>query len=636
MLKSIPLRDIRITDAFFSSRIETARRTAIPYMWNALNDAIPGVASSGCIANFRIAAGLQEGEFTGYWFQDSDLWKWIEGAAYSLATHPDPELEAWIDGAIDLAAQAQQPDGYLDTYYIIKGIDKRFTNLRDNHELYVAGHMCEAAAAYFEATGKRKLLDMACRFADCIDRYLGSGEGKLRGYPGHQEIELGLVKLYRITGEERYLALAKYFLDERGQQPHYFDQESARRGEEERPSGRRYMPPKYAYWQAHLPVREQFEGTGHAVRQCYMLASMADVGMLSGDDTLLAAADRVFDDIVNRQMYITGGVGATHEGEAFTFDYDLPPERCYTETCASIAMAMTALRLSRAHPDARYGEVVERELYNGILSGVSLDGTKYFYMNPLEVWPERCERRQDLFIDPQRLGWFGCACCPPNILRTLCGLGGYLYSADEDRLCVEQYVSSEVRWNGLRLELQSGFPWHGTVRLALDMDGSKRFALWLRIPMWAKTFALKLNGRACEVDVRHGYAVLEREFQMGDVLELDFPMEARFMKASSHSPNYVGKAALTRGPLVYCAEQIDNGAELWNLVVKPETVRAEYCDGLLNGVMRLFCAGRREYVEGGLYVSDAARYVPAELTFVPYYAWGNRGKGEMSVWMRHE
>ena len=638
MLKTLPLKDIHITDPFFAARIETARSVTIPYMWNALNDAVPGAAKSGCIANFEIAAGLREGAFTGYCFQDSDLWKWIEGVAYSLSTHPDAELEALADGAIDLAAKAQQPDGYLDTFYIINGIDKRFTNLRDNHELYVAGHMFEAAVAYYEATGKRKILDMACRVADCLDRNLGPEEGKIHGYPGHQEAELGLAKLYRVTGEERYLRLAKYFLDARGTKPHYFDIEAEARNEQPKPDWRRYPPEKYSYHQAHKPVREQTEAIGHAVRQLYMLAGMAEVGALSGDNTLVEAADRLLDNIVTKQMFITGGVGAVNEGEAFSFNYDLPPERCYTETCASIALIMTANRLGRIHADGRCGDTVERALYNGILSGVSLDGTKYFYMNPLEVWPERCERRADMEIDPQRLAWFGCACCPPNVLRTLTGLGNYIYAADENTLMIDQYIASEAKaalgGTDVTVRMDANYPWSGEVKLTVDAAAD--FTMMLRLPGWAKEWQLKLNGKPVEAQAENGFIVIDRAFEAGDVVELSLPMVVRFMNASLHTPNYAGKTALTRGPLVYCIEQADNGDHLWSMSVRSGDAKVCHENDLLGGVTTVTCAGVREEVLDELYAEAVPAEESTQIKFVPYYAWGNRGKGEMSVWVRRK
>lgn len=636
MFHALPLKDIRITDPFFTARIDTARNTAIPYMWETLNDRVPGVAPSHCIENFRIAAGLQEGKFEGWWFQDSDLWKWIEGAAYSLATHPDAALEKTVDEAIALAGKAQQPDGYLDTYYITGGLDKRFTNLRDHHEMYVAGHMFEAAVAYFEATGKRTLLDMACRVADCFDANFGPEEGKLHGYPGHEEIELGLAKLYRVTGQERYIRLAKYFLDVRGQQPYYFDTERDARGEKPGWSPLRHPQAPYTYHQAHKPVREQTEGAGHAVRQLYLLSGMADVGAMAGDPTLVQAADTVFQNIIHKQMYITGGVGSTHEGEAFSFDYDLPPERCYTETCASIALAMTASRLNRIQPNGCYGDTVERTLYNGILSGVSLDGTKYFYINPLEVWPERCMRRQDMHVDPERLGWFGCACCPPNVLRTLTGLGGYMFAADEDHLLVDQYIASQVSTRvgqqAVAFTLEANYPWSGHVKLTMENDAA--FKLMLRKPAWAKAWSLCINGQAVDAALTDGYILLDRAFATGDVIELELPMEVRFMSASVCTPNYAGKTALMRGPVVYCLEEKDNGPQLWNLSVQPGTAMARHQPDLLGGVTAITCQGQRQDMESDLYTEDTPAAAPQQLTFVPYYAWGNRGGGEMSVWVR--
>ena len=636
MLKVIAPAQARITDPFFGGRIRTARERSIPYMYDALHDAVPGVAPSGCIANLEVAAGLRQGGFTGYVFQDSDLWKWVEGAAYALAAQPDADLERRVDELIDLAARAQQSDGYLDTYYIINGLDKRFTNLRDNHELYVAGHMCEAAAAYYEATGKRTLLDVACRFADCIDRTFGPEPEKKHGYPGHEEIELGLAALYRATGEARYLKLAQYFLDARGQQPHYFDQEALARGEK-LPEKRRNQWETYSYFQAQVPVRSQTAAVGHAVRQGYLLAGMAEVGGETGDGSLTDAAERIFANIVNRQMYITGGVGATHEGEAFTFDYDLPPERCYTETCAAISLMMTAARLNRISPCAKYGDIVERVLYNGMLAGVSLDGTKYFYMNPLEVWPERCEKRQDLHIHAERQGWFGCACCPPNVLRTLTGLSRYLFTVGENTLYVDQYVAAdaEVRLDAgaMRFSLDARMPWQGDVQMTILTDVA-RCAIAFRIPSWTDGWSMSVNGAAVAPELRGGYAVVERAFRAGDCIRLAFTMPVRRMRASMHTPNYAGKTAVRRGPLVYCLEEIDNGAELWNLELLPGEAMVEARPELLGGVQVIRLSGRRTATGDALYSDEAPSAQEVELTFVPYYAWGNRGRGEMSVWVR--
>lgn len=446
---------------------------------------------------------------------------------------------------------------------------------------------------------------------------------------------MGLARLYGVTGEERYLRLAAFFLNERGSQPHYFTREAERRGETVAPVAE-HEPPHYWYHQAHLPVREQTVGSGHAVRQGYLLAGMAEVGALNGDATLIQAADRVFRNIVARQMYVTGGVGATPDGEAFTFDYDLPPERCYTETCASIAMMMTAARLNRANPNALYGDTLERELYNGMLAGISLDGTRYFYMNPLEVWPIRCERRRDVHIDDERQGWFGCACCPPNVLRTLTGLGQYLCAADSSTLLIDQYVSATLRaelgGGEVEVRMTSEMPWEGSV--TLQITGSAEFTLMLRVPAWAKGASLSLNGEALSPEARDGFWVLTRAFHDGDTLALTFPMRPRFLTASAHVPNYAGKVALARGPLVYCAEEADNGRELWRLSALPGSADASWKPDLLDGVTVLTCPGTREETADALYSDEAPTRSAAPLRFVPYYAWGNRGKGEMSVWVR--
>ncbi len=626
----IPIHQVKIRDQFFLPRVEQARNSTIPYMWDTLHDRVPGVAPSHCIENFEIAAGLKEGEFHGWWFQDSDLWKWLEGVGYALSAQRDEVLEARANKAIALAARAQQPDGYLDTYYIVNGVENRFTNLKDLHELYVAGHMFEAACAYYTATGKKQVLEIACRFADCLCEHFGPQEHKLHGYPGHEEVEMGLARLYSVTGEKKYLDLAVYFLDVRGKQPYYYDEELVRRGEKPEDWQGKYLP--YSYHQADVPVREQTVARGHAVRQLYLLAGMVEAGAASGDQSLVDAAERVYNNIVEKQMYITGGVGATHIGEAFSFDYDLPPDRCYTETCASIALIMTAIRLNRVHPHGKYGDIVEKALYNGILSGISLDGKKYFYMNPLETWPERCERRNDIRIDDERQGWFGCACCPPNVLRTLTGLSMYFFTENEETLYVDQYVSADVQSGEMMLSIQSSFPWQGDVKIQVEKAGGKKLAL--RIPGWVKGFGLQVNGTARMAETKEGYAFVDN-VQDGDEIAITFPMEVRKMRSHSHIPEYAGKVALMRGPVVYCLEEKDNGDELWNLTLTNAPITAAWQPDLLQGVMTLHGQGIREMGSDELYTDEEKQTKSQSLTFVPYYAWGNRGKGEMRVWVRY-
>jgi DUF1680 family protein len=386
---SVPLRNVKVNDAFWAPRIRRVRTVTLPYQWAVMNDRVPGAAKSSAVRNFKIAAGKAKGEFFGCVFQDSDVAKWIEAAAYSLTTRPDRKLEKTVDGMIDLIAAAQGPDGYLDTAFTVKDRKKRWTNLRDWHEMYIMGHMMEAAVAYWEATGKRKLLDVMCRAANHVGRKFGRGKGKKRGYPGHEEIELALVKLYRATGVRKYLDLASYFVDERGRRPHYFDIESKKRGDA-RP-GRLYH-----YNQSHLPVRKQTDAIGHAVRAMYFYCAVADVAQETGDASLAAACKRLWKSTVERRMYVTGGVGSSAAaGEAFTSDYDLPNDAAYAETCAAIGLVFWAQRMLQLDTNSEYADVMERALYNGVLSGVSLDGRSFFYTNPLASHPQDEVHRAD-------------------------------------------------------------------------------------------------------------------------------------------------------------------------------------------------------------------------------------------------
>ena len=436
----IALRDATVTDPFWASRQELVRTQVIPYQWNALNDNVPGAAPSYCMHNFKAAAAQnaehhKEGKafvppkytfrgfealpddpahpdpdkFYGFVFQDTDFSKWIEAVGYSLTHHPDADLEATADTAIDIVCAAQLDNGYLDTYYILNGMDRHFTNLKDHHELYCFGHLTEGAIAYYQATGKRKLLDAACRFADYIDFRFGTADGKLHGYPGHEIAEMALVKLAETTGEQRYADLAEYFVRQRGQQPLYFELEDRRRAHE---GGRDYEPREqnYAYYQADKPITEQTEALGHAVRAAYFYAGAADVARLTGDPDLLASCEQLWRNIVDRKIYITGGIGATHMGEAFSFDYDLPNDTAYSESCAAIALAFFARRMLEIQPKSEYADVMESALYNTTLAGMALDGKSFFYVNPLEVVPEACHRdERKAHVKPVRQKWFGCA-----------------------------------------------------------------------------------------------------------------------------------------------------------------------------------------------------------------------------------
>jgi uncharacterized protein len=555
---------IKVTDKFWRDYMDVVRNEVIPYQWKALNDQIPDAAPSHAIENFRIAAGESEGEFDGRVFQDSDVAKWLEAVAYSLETGPNPELEEIADSVIALIGRAQQEDGYLDTYFIIKEPEKRWTNLRDWHELYCAGHMIEAAVAYYEATGKRELLDIMCRYADYIDSIFGPEEGKLRGYPGHQEIELALLRLYRATGNERYLNLSQFFINERGQSPHYFDIEKEKRGDDRKFFYKdRYG--EYSYNQSHMPVREQEEAVGHAVRAMYMYTAMADLAKETNDASLKKACERLWNNVTQRQMYITGGIGSTHHGEAFSFDYDLPNDTCYTETCASIGFVFWANRMLELEKDGQYADFMERALYNGTISGMDLDGKKFFYVNPLEVHPKTSENRRDIaHVKSERQKWFTCACCPPNLSRLIASIGHYIYSNSDKEIFINLYVGSEATFEmagrTVRINQESNYPWDGEIKLSVSLDEATDFTLATRIPGWTKGAILKVNGEIVDLDecTKKGYAYINRLWNDGDEVDLILPMVPEKMKANPKVRANVGKVAIQRGPIVYCLEEVDN------------------------------------------------------------------------------
>lgn len=463
----LDLKAVDIQDRYWTSYVDLIRNTVIPYQWEALNDRIPDAEPSHAIRNFRIAAGLEEGEFAGFVFQDTDLYKWLEAVGYSLALTPDADLENIADEAIRLIASAQQDDGYLNTYFAVAKPGKRWTNLTDCHEMYTAGHLIEAAVAYYKGTGKSELLDVATRFADHIDDKFGPEPGKMRGYDGHQELELALVKLYEATGNSRYLNHAGYLIDERGSEPNFLRAEWEERGRISHwAPGVVQQTPGLEYLQAHQPVREQTTAIGHAVRAVYMYTAMADLALHKGDASLLAACERLWNNLVHRQMYVTGSIGSTHHGEAFTFDYDLPNDTNYSETCASIGLIFFARRMLQLKAKGEYGDVMERALYNTVTAGIAGDGKHYFYVNPMEVWPEASERNPGKHhVKAVRQKWYGCACCPPNVARILSSLAYYIFTSDENTLYTHLYIANEteVELSGrkVRLKLDSGLPWKG-------------------------------------------------------------------------------------------------------------------------------------------------------------------------------
>lgn len=638
--ESLDLSKIKIKDPFWSKHVDLVRDVIIPYQWDAMNDRIPDAESSHCLENFRIAAGLKEGEYYGAVFQDTDVAKWLEAVGFSLAYCKDEELERTADEAIDLIAQAQQEDGYINTYFTIHTEEKRWSRLCEGHELYTAGHLMEAAAAYYQGTGKRKLLDCMCRFADLICDTFGPEEGKIHGYPGHQEVEIGLVKLYRLTGERRYLDLAKYFIDARGVGENYFLKEIGAPGYDLiTPEFHDYDP---RYSQSHLPVRQQDTAEGHAVRAVYMYCAMADLAYEYQDRELMTACERIWDNMTGKRMYITGGIGSSGILERFTTDYDLPDEYNYAETCAAIGLALFGLRMAQITGKASYIDVVERALYNNILAGIALDGRSFFYVNPLEVWPDACMNRTSKeHVKPVRQKWFGVACCPPNIARTLASLGQYIYGWNRKtkKLYVNLFVSGEAELetgdDTVKVRMETEFPWKNRVSLQVSGISEAGIRLMVRIPDYAEHFCIRKGTEEVFFENYGGYAQITAE--TNGMYEISFEAPPQFVRANPKVRANVGRTAIVRGPLVYCLEEADNGENLSALYVDTDQPVVEEMTDLFGGSVILRARGQRVVqmsFKGGLYSSVKPKREPAMLTAVPYAYWNNRKPGEMTVWIK--
>ena len=640
-LADISLKNIDITDKFWNKYRSLVKDVIIPYQWDTLNDNVPDAEPSHCIENFRIAAGEKKGEFYGAVFQDTDVAKWLEAVAYVLDSQGrDEELEKLADETIDLIGKAQGPDGYLNTYFTIKEPERRWKNLREGHELYTAGHMIEAAVAYYQATGKRKFLDIVMRFADLISEKFGPDEGKCHGYPGHPEIELALVKLYRVTGKKNYLEIAKYFVDVRGVGENYFFQEE---------KGEKYQQifPEFAgyepeYSQSHKPVREQKTAEGHAVRAVYLYSAMADLAYEYQDEPLLKACEALWKNIVTKRMYITGGIGSSGLLERFTTDYDLPNDRNYAESCASIGLAMFGKRMGQITRDAKYADIVEKALYNTVLAGIAMDGKGFFYVNPLEVWPDNCLNRTSMeHVKPVRQKWFGVACCPPNIARTLASLGQYIYGEDEESIFINLYVSNEAETqiNGVpcKLTIDSDFLKNGNVKIYVKSQQDSGGKLALRIPGYSRRFQVSRNGKEIgRPRIEKGYLILE-DLKAEEMIIVSCDMKARFVHANPEVRADEGRTAIMRGPLVYCLEETDNGRNLSSLYIDTKAELTEvYEDELLGGVVTVTAKGKRisntGWNEDELYKEQEIQLEDVILKAVPYCNWGNRETGEMTVW----
>jgi len=623
-IREIPLNRVRITDAFWSPRQRLMTDVTIPYMEKILRDEVPGAEKSHAISNFRMAAGEETGEFYGMVFQDSDVAKWLEAAAYSLALKPDKELEARVDDVVALIGRCQQPDGYLNTYFTVKEPENRWANLLECHELYCAGHMIEAGVALHEAAGKDELLHICIRLADHIcDRFM-----QVEGIPGHQEIEIGLMRLYHATGNAKYRDMALRFLDLRGQDPQWFEKHTPKHPGVHY-GGYDIIAEDTAYNQSDVPVREQTVARGHAVRQLYMLTAMADAAADTGDAELIAACDRLFDNITQKQMYVTGAVGSTPHHEAFTVDYDLPSDRCYGETCASVAMTFFAHNMLAIKPDGRYADLMELELYNAALAGMSQDGKRFFYVNPLTVDTSVSGIVPGYeHVLPQRPAWHACACCPPNLARLIASLGKYLWSEDEDTVYSHLFIGSEVETRYGRISMTSGYPWEGKAEYTIHDGGN--FALAIHVPQHTEKLCIQINGEAAACITDNGYFRVQRDWQPGDCVSVTFDMPVRRIHANPRVRDAAGKVALARGPLVYCVESVDHDAAL-SAIVLPEvaTVHATVEDMVV-----LQAEGIAQRASDRLYSVGAVRTTRVPIRAIPYFAWGNRESGDMQVWIR--
>lgn len=645
------LNKVKVTSDFWKRYRELVVKEVLPYQWKVMNDeADISIAedpqnngqdkNSHAVANLKIAAGEMTGHHYGFPFQDTDVYKWLEAAAYSFGYHPNPDLKQITDNLIDLIAKAQDDDGYLSTYFQIDAPERKFKRLQQSHELYTMGHYIEAGVAYYNATGNEKALDIAKRMANCIDNHFGLEEGKIPGYDGHPEIELALSRLYEVTQDKKYLDLAHYFLTQRGQDPAFFEKQIKADGDS---TDRDLIPGMRdftrEYYLAAEPIKDQKVPHGHAVRVVYLCTGMAYVARYTGDKDLLAACDRFWNDIVKRQMYITGNIGQTTTGEAFTYDYDLPNDTDYGETCASVGMSFFARQMLNIHAKGEYADVLEKELFNGALSGMSLDGKHFFYVNPLEADPAASKGNPGKsHVLTHRADWFGCACCPANLARLIASVDEYLYTEKGDTILSHQFIANDAEFDdGIQVSQTNHFPWSGDIHYEIQNPNQAAFKFGIRIPSWSASYELNVDGAAKTLPVKDGFIYLDVDGQ-SLTIDLKLDMSTKIMRASNRVSHDFGKVAVQRGPVVYAAEQADNQAPLWLYQVSPDAQTDYHFDEkLLDGVGVIKVAAKREKLNA----DDADLYTEAKpadtetvnLTMVPYYAWANRQDGQMRVWL---
>lgn len=631
-VQPVPFTSVKLADKFWSPRIETNRTVTIPASFERC-------VSTGRVKNFEMAAA-KSGKFcTTYPFDDTDIYKTIEGGSYSLAEYPDKKLDAYMDSLITIVGKAQEPDGYLYTARTIdplhphswSGAERWVNEANMSHELYNSGHMFEAAAAHYMATGKRNFLNIALKNADLLVATFGPGKRSVA--PGHEIVEMGLVRLYRITGKADYLNLAKFFIDQRGKKA--YNKKSKNVWE------------NGTYFQDDKSVVDQDEAEGHAVRAMYLYAGMADVAALTGDKQYLAAIDKIWDNMVTKKMYVQGSIGAIGDGERFGGNYELPNATAYNETCAAIGNVFWNQRMFLLHGDAKYIDVLEKTLYNGLISGVGLDGKSFFYTNAMQI----TNGFTHADAEPARSGWFTCSCCPTNLVRLIPAIPGYVYAQKGNDVYVNLFISGtgnlKVNGKALNIVQQNNYPWDGGLAFTINPASAMDMNLKIRIPGWAREEAIpsdlysyqqamnskveiKLNGKPVEYTMKNGYAVIAKKWKTGDKIDVTLPMEVRRVIANTKVTDDIGKIALQRGPVMYCAEWADNGGKASNFIIPATTgFKPEFNAGLLNGVTVLKGDVKQVNIDAA---GENVNTVNKQLTAIPYYAWANRGKGEMMVW----
>lgn len=631
---NILYKSTKYNDGFWKNYIDLITDVVVPYQEKVLHDDIEGVEKSRAIANFKLAAEMLEngkidGEFYGMVFQDSDVAKWLEAAAYSLSVKSDSKMEKRCDNVIDLIGKAQHKDGYLNTYFTVKSPKKRWTNLREAHELYCAGHMIEAAVAYAKVTGKTKLLDIMCRMSDHIyERFVVQKAG---GFCGHPEVELALMRLFNATNNPKYKELAEYFVEERGTDSDFFIREREANPWDvwgNNPHDREYM-------QNHLPVRQQTKAVGHSVRAVYLYSSMADIAKENNDESLALACKTLWNNITEQRMYVTGAIGSAYEGEAFTKDYHLPNSSAYAETCASVGLIFFARRMLELEANSNYADVMERALYNCVLAGMELDGTKFFYVNPLESLVGISGESQTHFhTKPQRPGWFFCACCPPNVARLLGSLGSYAWGNSDNTVYSHLFVASTLELENGSIKLNTSYPNDGELVYTFSPKSEKMsLTLAIRLPDWSKENTILLNGEKTCYEFKNGYAYINGTFTKTDKIKIELSMEVRKIYTNPIVSENSGKVAFLRGPLVYCAEGVDNNNETLSLYAKKNTsIKIKHTDEL-GGINRIIIEGVKALKTNSLYTYDNLEYAEQEITLTPYYTWANRGLNDMRVWL---